>query len=161
MEIFGIKFGSNSQSKSPANSTATKPEMSAEMAEFADFMKEIKEGFKKRLETQKDNFKKMSEATGNYENLEHLKKHIENPLNDLKIARDTILDATKRQKALEDLATNLRIPKEEVVKIAEKIKKSTSNLIEVMGKPNLAADRLKSIAKVLNERFKFLEKIKI
>jgi len=158
MEIFGINFGTKNDTKAP---TGKKPEMSAEMTDFMASMNKIKEELKKRLEIEKDNFKKMSDSTGNYQNLEHLKKHVEDPLDDLKIARDTLLDATKRRRALKTMAKNLGIPKEEVIKLAEKIKKSTSNLVEVMGNPNLTTKRLQSIAKVFNERFKFLEKIKI
>lgn len=158
MKIFGINFGKTNDTKVP---TGAKQEISAEMSDFMNDFKVIKEQLKKKNELIKDNFKKMAESTGNYQNLEHLKKHIENPLNDLKMVRDTILNATKRQEALKNIANKLGIPEAEVIKIATKIQKSTHNLVKVMQHPNLTNERLQSIAKVFNERFKFLEKIKI
>jgi len=114
MKIFGINLGKNN---APKASAGTKPEITAEMAEFMATMNKIKAELKKRLNIEKDNFKKMSESTDNYQGLEHFKKHLKNPLDDLKIARDTILDATKRHKTLKAIAKNLGIPEEEVTRV--------------------------------------------
>lgn len=169
MKIFGFNIG-----KAPTPTSGSlmrefveeikkrKPVSEAPMSkEMADFQLLMKNMLGESKLTISDNFKKMSEATGNYNGLEYLQKHMEAPLEDLKLVRDTIWDSTKERSSLKTMAKELGMPKQEVIELAKKIKKSTSHLVGVMETPNLTTERLKSIAKVFNERFKFLEKIKI
>lgn len=49
----------------------------------------------------------------------------------------------------------------EVLKNADVIKRSTSSIRTLLSKPNLAENRLLSVAKALEERFKLIAKMRL